>query len=45
MGVLRYELAGKALGEVAILSDKEVEKAGYKDYFMKALGAWLMKAG
>lgn len=45
VGVLRYELAGKALGEVAILSDKEVEKAGYKDYFMKALGAWLMKAG
>ncbi|MCI8658855.1 MAG: D-alanyl-D-alanine carboxypeptidase [Lachnospiraceae bacterium] len=45
VGVLRYELAGKALGEVEIMADEAVEKAGYKDYFMKALGAWLMKAG
>lgn len=44
VGVLRYELAGKVLGEVQILADEEVGKAGYRDYFRKTLGAWLMEA-
>lgn len=45
VGVLRYELGGKALGEVEILSDGQVEKAGYTDYLKGVIGAWLMKAG
>ena len=44
VGVLRYELGGKVLGEVEILAAEEVAKAGYKDYFRKTLGAWLMEA-
>ena len=44
VGVLRYELGGKALGEVQILADGQVEKAGYRDYFRKTVGAWLMEA-
>lgn len=44
VGVLRYELGGKALGEVDILADGEIRKAGYKDYLKKILKAWLMKA-
>ena len=43
VGVLRYELGGKALGEVQILADGQVEKAGYRDYFRKTVEAWLMK--
>ena len=31
-GVLRYELNGKVLGEVEILTDGDVERAGYGDY-------------
>lgn len=41
-GVLRYELNGKALGEVDILTDGSVRKAGYKDYFGKLKRAWMM---
>lgn len=41
-GVLRYELNGKALGEVDILTDGAVRKAGYKDYLKKLKTAWLM---
>ena len=42
VGVLRYELGGKALGEVEILSDGQVEKAGYQDYLKKVIRAWMM---
>ncbi len=42
VGVLRYELAGKTLGEVEILTDGEVEKAGYLDYLKRLLEAWRM---
>ena len=42
VGVLRYELGGKALGEVEILSDGQVEKAGYRDYLKKVMGTWMM---
>ena len=41
-GVLRYELKGKVLGEIDILMDGAVRKAGYKDYFEKLRRAWLM---
>lgn len=41
-GVLRYELNGKALGEVDILTDGSVKKAGYRDYLGKLKRAWLM---
>ena len=41
MGVLRYELGGKALGEVEIYADGQVDKAGYRDYLKKAAKAWL----
>lgn len=41
-GVLRYELNGKALGEVDILTDGAVRKAGFKDYFGKLRRAWMM---
>lgn len=41
VGVLRYELGGKALGEVEIFADGQVEKAGYGDYFIKTVVAWL----
>lgn len=41
-GVLRYELNGKALGEVDILTDGTVKKAGYRDYLGKLKRAWLM---
>ncbi len=43
-GVLRYELAGKVLGEVEIITDGNVKKAGYKDYLKKLKQAWLMAA-
>ena len=41
-GVIRYELNGKALGEVDILTDGSVRKAGYPDYLKKAGRAWTM---
>lgn len=43
-GVLRYELKGKVLGEVDVVADGLVEKAGYKDYLKKLKNAWLMRA-
>lgn len=42
VGVLRYELGGKALGEVEIYADAQVDKAGYRDYLKKTVKAWLM---
>ncbi len=44
VGVLRYELNGKVLGEVEVYADGTVKKAGYKEYFAKAVRAWLMQA-
>ncbi len=41
-GVIRYELNGKALGEVDVLTDGSVRKAGYPDYLKKAGRAWMM---
>lgn len=42
-GVLRYELNGKVLGEVEIVTDGAVRKAGFRDYFNKGITAWLMQ--
>ncbi len=42
IGVLRYELAGKALGEVDILTDGEVARAGIGDYLKRLIRGWLM---
>ena len=42
-GVLRYELNGKVLGEVEILTDGAVRKAGYRDYLQKLKRAWLLQ--
>lgn len=41
-GVLRYELGGKVLGEVEILVDGDVAKAGYGDYLRRLMKEWLM---
>lgn len=43
-GVLRYELNGKALGEVDILTAGSVEKAGFSDYLRRVLRAWNLTA-
>lgn len=42
IGVLRYELAGKVLGEVEIKTAGQVRKARYRDYLEKTLKGWLM---
>ena len=39
-GVLRYELNGKALGEVDILTAGSVEKAGFSDYLCMLFRVW-----
>lgn len=39
-GVLRYELNGKTLGEVDILTAGSVEKAGFSDYLRRVFGSW-----
>ena len=39
-GVLRYELNGKALGEVDILTAGSVEKAGFSDYLCLMFRVW-----
>ncbi len=44
-GVLRYQLGGKTLGEVPIVTDGEVRKAGYTDYLAKLRRAWMMAVG
>lgn len=41
-GVLRYELNGKVLGEVDILSDGEVRRAGWRDYLQKTWESFIM---
>lgn len=45
VGVLRYELGGKVLGEVEIFTKGSVKKAGYKEYLRKTAAAWLMQGG
>lgn len=42
-GVLRYSLGGKELGQVEIVTDGSVEKAGFWDYIKKAAFGWLVK--
>lgn len=42
VGVLRYELGGKVLGEVEIKTEGAVKKAGFLDYLAKAWRGWLM---
>ena len=42
-GVLRYELKGKVLGEVEIVTEGAVKKAGYRDYLKKLRRAWMME--
>lgn len=41
-GVLRYELNGKVLGEVDILTDGSVEKAGFLDYLGKVASCFFI---
>lgn len=41
-GVLRYQLGGKTLGEVPVMTDGDVRKAGYLDYLEKLNRAWMM---
>lgn len=41
-GVLRYQLGGKTLGEVPVVTDGGVRKAGYPDYLAKLRRAWMM---
>ena len=43
-GVLRYELKGKVLGEVEIVTEGAVKKAGYRDYLKKLRRAWMMES-
>ena len=44
-GVLRYELKGKALGEVEILTAGSVEKAGFSDYLCMVFRVWSLACG
>lgn len=44
-GVLRYELNGKVLGEVEVLTDGEVEKAGYWDCLRKLWELFFRNSG
>ena len=44
-GVLRYELNGKALGEVEILTAGSVEKAGFSDYLCMVFRVWSLACG
>ena len=41
-GVLRFELNGKVLGEVDILTDGSVEKAGFLDYLGKVASCFFI---
>ncbi|WP_347560830.1 D-alanyl-D-alanine carboxypeptidase family protein [Clostridium sp. OM02-18AC] len=44
VGVLRYELNGKVLGEVGILTNGSVEKAGFFDYLQMVMRIWNLGA-
>jgi D-alanyl-D-alanine carboxypeptidase (penicillin-binding protein 5/6) len=39
-GVLEYTLGGRKLGEIDVLTDGSVKKAGYPDYLKKLVNAW-----
>ena len=39
-GVLEYSLGGRKLGEVNVLTEGAVKKAGYMDYLRKLVGRW-----
>ena len=41
-GSLKYSINGKALGEVPIVTAKSVKKAGFADYFKKAVAGWYL---
>lgn len=43
VGEAVYKLNGTRIGSVSILAAKGVEKAGYKDYYKKLWGLYLMK--
>lgn len=43
VGVLRYSLSGKTLGEVSVVTEGGVKKAGYWDYLHKLQQAWMMR--
>lgn len=43
-GVLRYELDGKALGEVDILTAGDVEQAGFSDYLQTVFRVWSLRS-
>lgn len=40
LGTVVYELDGQEIGTVSIVATEAVEKAGLKDYFLKALRLW-----
>jgi len=42
VGSLQYLLNGKTIGEVDILTDRNVEKAGFKDYWKNVWAAWMI---
>lgn len=42
VGTLKYQLGGKELGEVDIITDGSVKKAGFKDYLKDLYLAWLL---
>lgn len=44
VGVLRYELNGKVLGETDILTMGSVKKAGFSDYLRSVLRIWNLSA-
>lgn len=41
-GSLKYSLNGKALGEVPVVTAGNVKKAGFVDYFKKAVAGWYL---
>lgn len=43
IGEAVYKLNGTRIGSVSILAAKSVDKAGYKDYYKKVWGLYLMK--
>lgn len=40
VGIIRYSLNGKVLGEVSVLTDQSVREAGFKDYLKKLVNTW-----
>ena len=42
IGCIRYLLNGKELGQLPILAAETVEKAGYRDYLLRAARYWLL---